>query len=127
MGVGGITRYGGKVVIDADERAHKRTPITARFMIRAGMDRTSPDGYGTVTDISPAGLRLVPDPVVFWPYRDFRPQSTIIMIGAERGFRPFSISGTVARVGRDGSVGIRIQSTTSSAFLKEWIRKEEGD
>lgn len=122
--MGGVNRYGGKIVVPVDERAHVRTPVTARFMVRAGMGRHAPAGYGTATDISEGGLRLVPDPVVFDPARDFWPKTTVIMIGASGRIRAFSISGTVARVGSDGSVGIRITSTTSDAMLKELIDKE---
>lgn len=106
-----------------DRRAHPRTPTKARFMVRSGMDRNAPAGYGTVTDIGEGGLRLVPDPVVFNPSRDFWPRTTVVMIGAQEWCRHFSLAGAVAWVGRDGSVGVRISSTTSQAFFDEWIRK----
>lgn len=106
-----------------ERRAHPRAASTARFMVRAGMDRFGPAGYGAVSDISEGGLRLIPDPIVFWSARDFWPRTTVIMIGAESWCRHFSLAGTVARVDPDGSVGIRIQSTTSAVFLHEWIEK----
>lgn len=106
-----------------ERRAYPRARSQARFMVRPGMDRNAPAGYGVVADISLGGLRLIPDWVVFYPARDFWLRTTVVMIGAEAWCRRFSLAGSVARVDRDGSVGIRIESTTSPAFLAEWVEK----
>ena len=109
--------------IGVERRACPRRTTKTRFMIRAHSDRFGPAGHGIVEDIGGGGLRLIPDPVIFRPYRDFRPGATIIMIGAEKWCRHFALSGTVVWTGSDGAVGIRIDSTTSTAFHCEWIEK----
>jgi hypothetical protein len=104
-----------------ERRAHERRRTKARFMIKVGLDNLSSYGFCEAVEVSPGGLTIVPDPVTFDAIRDFHPKKIVILTGVQTWIRHFSVSGHVSRVSPDGTVGIRIASTSSDAFLKEWF------
>lgn len=95
------------------------------MLLKVGLARLAAAGICETEDVSRGGILVIPDPVCFDVIRDCHPGKTIIMIGAQPWCRHFSISGNVARVTLAGKVGIRITSTTSDAFLREWIEHGE--
>lgn len=106
------------------DRTHASVSTRADFIVRPlVLGRRAPAGHATVTGISPEGLRCIPDPLVF-DAGDFRPGTSVILLGSRGPYRELKILGTVGRaLGEDGSVEIRILSTTNDASLQRWIEK----
>lgn len=120
MGMGGETYHG------PERRVHPRTPTSGRFMLKVGLDHHSAVGFAQVIDISREGIRVTPD--LNFETADFLKGKSVIMIGCQSWNRHFSLSGTVASTFhtfpvRGQFIGIRISSTTSDAFLREWVER----
>lgn len=109
--------------VEPNRRAHPRTPTFARFILSVGLDRSAAVGPCTVVEISAGGALLEPDPIVFDLFRDFRVRRSLIMLGASRWNKRFALAGEVVRIDKQGRVGVSLSSSTSDAFLSEWIER----
>lgn len=105
-----------------ERRETQRLKASARFMIKIGFD----DGfyyYGTVRNVSAGGVLVEAD------IRDMVARSTsvslyqgtpVILVGAEKFNRHFSLSATIVHITKDWDLGLKITSTTNDEFLQAW-------